>query len=70
VLELGPGDNIGVAIRFASAGTAFVSAIDKFVPLHDSPHHRKLYTELRDRYKRLSDADLMVEGIYLVARKR
>jgi SAM-dependent methyltransferase len=48
VLELGPGDNIGVAIRFAAAGASFVSTIDKFVPLHDSPHHRKLYAELRD----------------------
>ena len=49
VLELGPGDNIGVAIRFASAGASFVSSIDKFVPMHDSPYHRRLYAALRSR---------------------
>jgi SAM-dependent methyltransferase len=49
VLELGPGDNIGVAIRFASAGAAFVSTIDKFVPLQDSPYHRSLYASVRSR---------------------
>jgi SAM-dependent methyltransferase len=49
VLELGPGDNVGVAMRFASSGASFVSTIDKFVPLRDSPYHRKLYTSLRDR---------------------
>jgi SAM-dependent methyltransferase len=48
VLELGPGDNIGVALRFASAGASYVAAVDKFVPLHDSPYHRRLYAALRD----------------------
>lgn len=49
VLELGPGDNIGVAARFAAAGASFVSTIDKFVPLRDSPYHRRLYESLRSR---------------------
>ncbi|HKF66059.1 MAG TPA: hypothetical protein VKB36_06015, partial [Vicinamibacterales bacterium] len=49
VLELGPGDNIGVAARFAAAGASFVSTIDKFVPLRDSPYHRRLYASLRNR---------------------
>jgi len=49
VLELGPGDNIGVAARFAAAGASFVSTIDKFVPLRDSPYHRRLYASLRSR---------------------
>src|SRR5689334_2614698 len=42
VLELGPGDNIGVALRFAAAGATFVSTIDKFVPFQDSEYHRRL----------------------------
>ena len=49
VLELGPGDNIGVVLRFAAAGAPFVSTIDKFVPLQDSEHHRALYQTIRDR---------------------
>jgi SAM-dependent methyltransferase len=49
VLELGPGDNIGVALRFAAAGAPFVSTIDKFVPLEDDEYHRTLYRSLRAR---------------------
>jgi SAM-dependent methyltransferase len=49
VLELGPGDNIGVALRFAAAGAPFVSAVDKFVPLQDDEYHRTLYRSLRAR---------------------
>ena len=49
VLELGPGDNMGVALRFSVAGAAFVSAIDKFVPLQTSSYHHTLYETLRSR---------------------
>src|SRR5215813_4102124 len=72
VLELGPGDNIGVAIRFAAAGASFVSAIDKFVPLRDSPYHRKLYESLRSRLtsegQRNVDTAVDVTGDRLVLR--
>jgi SAM-dependent methyltransferase len=49
VLELGPGDNIGVALRFAATGAPFVSTIDKFVPLQDDEYHQTLYRSLRAR---------------------
>jgi len=49
VLELGPGYNIGVALRFAAAGAPFVSTIDKFVPLEDDAYHQMLYRSLRAR---------------------
>lgn len=49
VLEIGPGQNIGVALRFAAAGAASVTAIDKFVPLQDTEFHRGLYRALRER---------------------
>jgi SAM-dependent methyltransferase len=49
VLELGPGSDIGVALRFIAAGAPFVAANDKFVPLQDTDYHRSLYRALRDR---------------------
>jgi SAM-dependent methyltransferase len=49
VLELGPGDNAGVAARFVAAGASFVSAVDKFVPFQQSSYHRELYRRLRER---------------------
>jgi hypothetical protein len=48
VLEIGPGDNIGVALRFASGGARHVTIMDKFVPLQVSEFHRQLYARLRD----------------------
>jgi SAM-dependent methyltransferase len=72
VLELGPGDNIGVALRFAAAGASFVSSIDKFVPLHESSGHRALYAELRRRLtpegQRNFDAVVDLSGDRLVLR--
>jgi hypothetical protein len=32
VLEIGPGHNVGVALRFVAAGADQVVAVDKFVP--------------------------------------
>ena len=47
VLEVGPGDNIGVALRFVAAGAARVVSIDKFVPMQTSRFHQALYQALR-----------------------
>jgi SAM-dependent methyltransferase len=46
VLEVGPGETIGVALRFIGAGAESVTAVDKFVPLQTSTFHRRLYHTL------------------------
>lgn len=46
VLEIGPGETLGVALRFIGAGAEQVTAVDKFVPLQRSPFHQRLYTAL------------------------
>jgi SAM-dependent methyltransferase len=43
VLEIGPGESLGVALRFVGAGASHVVAVDKFVPLQRSPFHQTLY---------------------------
>ena len=47
VLEIGPGDNIGVALRFLAAGASRVVCLDKFVHYQDGPVHLRLYRALR-----------------------
>ena len=47
VLEIGPGDNIGVALRFLAAGAKRVVCLDKFVHYPDGPVHLRLYRALR-----------------------
>ncbi len=46
VLEVGPGETIGVALRFLGAGAEHVTAVDKFVPLERSVFHQRLYEAL------------------------
>ncbi len=47
VLELGPGDNLGVALLFVSHGVRRVVCLDKFRPLGSADQQREIYTELR-----------------------
>ena len=49
VLELGPGDNFGVALRFLAAGASSVVAADRFIPVRDHELHRRIYEGLLDR---------------------
>jgi SAM-dependent methyltransferase len=49
ILEIGPGETLGVALRLVAAGAAQVTAVDKFVPLQTSAFHRRLYGSLMDR---------------------
>jgi len=49
ILELGYGDNVGVALRFLAAGAAQVICIDKFYSERDVSRERELYAALRDR---------------------
>lgn len=47
VLELGPGDNLGVALRFYAAGATHVIAVDKFYSRRDDEKQALIYRELR-----------------------
>jgi SAM-dependent methyltransferase len=42
VLEIGPGDSLGVSLLFARAGAERVTALDKFRYSYDTPRHRKI----------------------------
>jgi SAM-dependent methyltransferase len=48
VLELGPGDNLGVALRFAAAGADVVAA-DRFIPYRDRDRERQVYETIVGR---------------------
>jgi hypothetical protein len=47
VLEIGPGDNFGVALRLLSAGAAHVVCLDKFYSPHDAGQEYAIYKALR-----------------------
>jgi hypothetical protein len=48
VLELGYGDNVGVALKFLAAGAEQVVCIDKFSSRRDTAHELKIYRALRE----------------------
>ena len=50
VLEVGPGHNVGVALRFIAAGASRVVCLDKFVPFQMTSFHRMLYLALGDQF--------------------
>jgi SAM-dependent methyltransferase len=66
VLEIGPGNNVGIALRFLAEGASRVAAIDRFVPFQDTPFHRSLYLALRGELdapqKRRVDEAIRLEG--------
>ena len=47
VLEVGFGDNVGVALKFVSAGVSQVVCVDKFRSIQDDTQQRKIYLALR-----------------------
>lgn len=49
VLELGPGDSYGVALRFLAAGAAKVQTVDRVVAWRDPEYQRQVYTALLAR---------------------
>ncbi|MCU1266087.1 MAG: Methyltransferase type 12 [Acidobacteria bacterium] len=49
ILELGFGDNVGVALRFLSAGAAKVICIDKFCSKRDAGREEEIYSALREQ---------------------
>jgi SAM-dependent methyltransferase len=48
VMELGPGDNLGLALRFIAAGARKVVAVDRFHPAADQASQLALYEALRE----------------------
>ena len=48
VLEVGFGDNIGVALKFIAAGASHVSCLDKFYAKRDTEQERQIYSALRE----------------------
>ncbi len=46
VLELGPGDNLGVALRFLARGADRVVGTDRFLPIRDPTQEREIYSAL------------------------
>src|SRR5882762_978391 len=68
ILELGFGDNVGVALRFLAAGAARVVCVDKFYSRRDVAHEREVYAALRarlsnDEKQRFDEAIVLVDGI-------
>lgn len=49
VLELGPGDNLGVALLFVAAGAREAVCLDQFYCMRDAERERQIYLELRRR---------------------
>lgn len=52
ILEIGPGDNLGVALRFIAAGAAKVVCIDRIYTSRDNRQQYNIYLALRDRLSR------------------
>ena len=48
VLEVGPGDNFGVALRFLADGAREVATTDRFVTFRDNEQQRRIYRGLRE----------------------
>jgi SAM-dependent methyltransferase len=50
ILEIGPGDNFGVALKFLAAGAARVVCLDKFYSPHDAEQEHAIYKALREQF--------------------
>jgi SAM-dependent methyltransferase len=48
ILEVGFGDNIGVALKFIAAGASHVACLDKFYAKRDTEQERQIYAALRE----------------------
>jgi SAM-dependent methyltransferase len=49
ILEIGAGDNFGVALQFIAAGAAQVVTLDKFAARRDAGHTAAVYRGMRER---------------------
>jgi SAM-dependent methyltransferase len=70
VLEVGPGDNLGVALKMIAAGCSQVIAVDKFAAKSDPAQQLRIYRALRDAMppnerKRFDEAASVLHGFEL-----
>lgn len=70
MLELGFGDNVGVALKFLAAGAARVVCLDKFYSWRNPEQQQKIYLALRDtltdeEQRRFDSAIDLSQGIEL-----
>jgi hypothetical protein len=49
IVELGPGDNMSVALRFLAAGASRVTCLDRFETVRDREQERRIYLAVRER---------------------
>jgi SAM-dependent methyltransferase len=61
VMELGPGDSFGVAMRFIAAGAERVITADRFIPFRNAAQQRAIYKGVLRRLG--SDEQARVEGV-------
>lgn len=66
VLEVGPGDNFGVALRFIADGAAKVVSLDKFYSERNDEQQTRIYRELRKQLRpeqtAVFDESIRLEG--------
>jgi SAM-dependent methyltransferase len=67
ILEVGPGDNFGVALKFLADGAAKVVSLDKFYSERNEEQQKRIYLELR-RELRPEQAAVFDESIKLDGR--
>lgn len=60
IVEIGPGDNFGVALLLLKHGAAEVEAIDKFNPYRDEAAQAAIYRALSDRFDLTQQFDGMI----------
>ncbi|HKY29581.1 MAG TPA: hypothetical protein VJM12_16705 [Pyrinomonadaceae bacterium] len=68
ILEVGFGDNIGVALKFIAEGASHVSCLDKFYAKRDNEQERHIYSALRETLdesakSRFDDAIDLTNGV-------
>src|SRR5215207_1461280 len=64
ILEVGPGDNFGVALKFLAAGAAKVVCLDKFYSERNVDQQTRIYQELRKQLNS-DEAKVFAESIKL-----
>jgi hypothetical protein len=66
ILEVGPGDNFGVALKFLAAGAAKVVCLDKFYSERNTEQQTRIYKELRKQLSadeaRVFDESIKLDG--------
>lgn len=55
VLEIGPGDNAGVALLMLANGAGKTVLIDKYYPTRDEEYQKEIYLKLARRHRKIKD---------------